>query len=437
MPTLPTNSSNVSPGDSHPSQLAIAGRLPLFSLCVIFLLTCTLPPLLVYLHVSSTLAAGLTVAAALAILLVLVNFAVISAHSGNRPLLQARGNSVVLLGVLLALTVIHGVIASQFVPINVHRFALSLIPLTFLISGAIALSYALKTATPRQIDTMARVCFWAFMGIILLRLAHLEPATAAYHKPVFPFSEPSHFALAFGPFYLYRSVTARRKHQLAWLAFGVAVAVTLRSETFLAFTFGAAILCRRLLLLTSVAALAILTTAATHLSYFTSRTDITAHSRNLSVLVYIQGWEFLWRSLVLSRGWGLGFQQLGTFPLHLAITRLIRRYANGTALNTMGGSFVLSKLGSEFGIFGLLLTVAFSALCLTSIAKLRRLAHMQHDTFARCVIVAFGVDMFIRGTGYFYGAALLFLGALLSLSPGYGLLRRHVSKRHGEALILQ
>ena len=437
MHTPPNALENTSHDRDCSRRVATAGRLPLFSLCTITLLTCTAPPLLVYLHVSSTLAAGLILAAALAVLLVLINFAVQSSHPGDRALLQAPGSSVVFVSAILALVVIHGMIAAQLGPFNDRRFTLSLIPLTFLLAGAIALSYALKTATTLQIDTMVRVCFLAFMGLILLRLAHIEPDSATYTKPVFPFTEPSHFALAFAPFYLYLSITARKRHQLLWLGAGVGIAVALRSETFLAFTFGAALLCRRLLLLTSLAALALLTGAAAHLAYFTSRTDISAHSRNLSVLVYIQGWELLWRSLIVSRGWGLGFQQLGTFPLHLSITRLISHSANGTELNTMGGSFVLSKLGSEFGIFGLILAISFSSLCLKCIVKLQRLAQVQHDTFARCVIVAFGVDMFIRGTGYFYGAALLFLAATLSLSPGYGLLRRYISTRTGATLILQ
>ena len=428
---------------SHPvdcrssSPLDIAGRLPFFSLCTIFLAADTLPPLIVYLRISSSLAAGLIVAAALAIALVAVNFAVISTRSGKQTLLQARANSIVLIGTTLALICVHGMIASRLVPVNFHRFALSLIPLVFLLAGATSIAYVLRTATQRQIDSMAWVCFWTFVCFLFLRVFHFEPDSSIYPKALFPFTEPSHFALAFGPIYLYRSIAAPKRQQWVWLAFGVLSAIVLKNATLLAFAFGAAMLCRRLLLLTSVATIAILTTAATHLSYFTSRADITSHSRNLSVLVYIQGWEFLWRSLILSHGWGLGFQQLGIVPLHLGITRLIRSYANGVTLNTMGGSFVFSKLGSEFGVFGVFLAVCFGILCIKSIMRLRSMTSLKHSTFARCIIISFGIDMFIRGTGYFYGAPLLFIGAALSLSSGFGLGHRQVAQSGSETLVLR
>lgn len=396
----------------------IAGQLPLASICAIFLAADTVPPLLFYLHIGSSLTPGFMIAAAIAIVLVSINFGIVSARSGGPSLLDMRANSVVFIGVTLALICIHGMIASQLVPIDFHRFALSLIPLVFLLASAASIAYVLRSATPGQIDAMAWVCFWAFIGFLLLRVLHLEPNASAYHKPLFPFSEPSHFALAFGPIFLYRSITAPKRWQLAWIAFCVITAVIVRNATLIAFAFGAAMLCRRLLLVTSVATIAILSTAATHLSYFTSRADISSHSRNLSVLVYVQGWGFLWHSLVLTHGWGLGFQQLGISPLHLAVTQLIQRYTNGTALNTKGGGFLFSKLGSEFGIFGVIIAITFIILCIGSIRRLRTTSSPQQDTLARCLIVAFGIDMFVRGSGYFYGQSILFVGAILSVYRG-------------------
>lgn len=428
-------------GSTHPrysSPPGIAGRLPFFSLCAIFLAAETLPSLVVYFHISNSLAAGLIVAAAIAIALVSVNFAIVSARTGGQTVFHAHANSIVLIGTTLALICAHGVIASRLVPVDFHRFALSLIPLVFLLAGATSIAYVLRTATPRQIDSMVWVCFWIFIGFIILYLIHLEPDSSAFNRAFFPFPEPSHFALAFGPIYLYRSISAPRHRQLAWIAFGAITALVVRDVTLLAFAVGAAVLCRRLLILTFAAACVILTTAATHLSYFTSRADISSHSRNLSALVYLQGWELLLRSLRLSHGWGLGFQQLGTFPLHVSITRVIRGYTQGSALNTMNGSFVFSKFASELGVFGVLLTIAFIILCIKSIVKLRAASgSVPQDTLARCIIVAFGVDMFIRGPGYFYGAPLLFLGAALSLSPGYGLLRRKTSRDGAETLVLR
>jgi hypothetical protein len=153
--------------------------------------------------------------------------------------------------------------------------------------------------------------------------------------------------------------------------------------------------------------------------------------------VYLQGWEFVWRALTISHGWGLGFQQLGIHPMHLAISRLIRAANHGKGLNMKGGSFVFSKLSSEFGMFGIALAIAYLYFCMKSMVTLRTTKTFQHDTFPRCVIVSFGVDLFVRGIGYFYGPAMLFLAAVYSLSPRYDLLRRALSARARDILVLR
>jgi hypothetical protein len=173
------------------------------------------------------------------------------------------------------------------------------------------------------------------------------------------------------------------------------------------------------------------------LSYFTSRADISTHSSNVSALVYVQGWAFIVHSLFITRGWGLGFQQLGVHPFGLAISKLIRAANSGVWLNSDDGGFLLSKLGSEFGVFGIAACIAYGILCLKSIAKVRRSRVIGHDTFARCVVIAFSVDLFIRGMGYFYGSPLLFLGCMLSILPPYKVLRHGSTSSHDSLIVLR
>jgi len=219
--------------------------------------------------------------------------------------------------------------------------------------------------------------------------------------------------------------------------FGFGLALLLKSATMIAFAFAAALLCRRLTIILAAMGVALVAGVATHLHYFTSRADISSHSSNVSALVYLQGWEFVWRALTISHGWGLGFQQLGVHPMHLAVSRLIRAANQGKGLNTKGGSFVFSKLSSEFGMFGIALAIAYVYFCLKCIANLRTTKTFQHDTFSHCVIVAFSVDLFIRGIGYFYGPAMLFLAAAYSLAPRYDLLRHGISSREREILVVR
>jgi hypothetical protein len=427
----------TSPSDlSTIRRQQVTHRLPLLFLALAILCTEFMPPLPVYLQVTNTLAFGTIAAGALVILLVAANTTILAAKRHHFTLADASVNSLLFVGLLIVLVCVHEVVAARLVPMDSQRFVLSLIPLFFLLAGGLALGSALRSATPNELHTVSWICFWIFVGIVVQRMLGLEPLAADFHKPTFPFTETSHFALAFGPIYLYRSVTAPRQHKLMWIAFGLALAVLLKSATLVAFAFGAALLCRRLLLLMLAVSLVFVGGATAHLSYFTSRADISSHSKNISALVYLQGWEFIWRSLILTHGWGLGFQQLGIHPFNLAVTRIIRGMNNGKALNTMGGSFTFSKLASEFGVFGIALAIAYLYFCFQSIRILRATASFRSDTFARCIIVAFGVDMFIRGIGYFYGDALLFWGAVFSLAPSYAFLRHGVSRSGRELLVV-
>ena len=414
-----------------------AGRLPLPVLCGLILITETLPSLLVYIHMATTLAVGTLASGALAALLLLINSTIMAKETGQFLVLNARADDLIFMALILSFICVHGAVASRIAPLNYRRFVLSLVPLTFLLGGGVAIGIAIRHATSAQLHTMSWVLFWVFMAIIALRLLKLEPNSAQMNTPTFPFTETSHFMLALAPIYLYRCITAPRNHRLAWVLFGFALALLLKSATMIAIAFGAAILCRRQTVVVAITGLALVAGAATHLHYFTSRADISSHSSSVSALVYLQGWEFIWRALTISHGWGLGFQQLGAHPMHLAVSRLIRVANHGKGLNTMGGSFVFSKLSSEFGVFGICLAIIYLYFCLKSIACLRATKTFQHDTFARCIIIAFGVDLFIRGIGYFYGPAMLFLAATYSLAPRYNLLRHGVSSRARQILVLR
>lgn len=426
-------------GTAYPSVSARprGSDLRLFLLSAIIIFVEVLPSLPVYLRLNSSLALGTTVAAVIAILLTLTYDVLNAKKSASGMLFAAQANDILFVFAIIGLVVAHGFIASRIIPIEFRRFGLSLIPLALLLAGSLAVSYSIRRAAPAQLHTASWVCFWLFIGVIVLRLAKLEPMTSVFDKATFPFTETSHFALAFGPIYLYRCVTAPKHHQVGWIILGFCLTILLKSATFGVFAFGAALLCRKLAITTFAALLGLLAGAATHLSYFTSRADISSHSSNVSALVYAQGWEFIGRSIEITHGWGLGFQQLGVHPLGLAISRLIRSANKGMSLNIKDGGFLLSKLVSEFGVFGIALTVAYGVLCVRCIHKIRSPGPLDHDTFARCVVVAFGVDMFIRGMGYFYGSPLLFLGSVFSISPAYAMLRRGISKRDSNILVLR
>jgi hypothetical protein len=261
-------------------------------------------------------------------------------------------------------------------------------------------------------------------AIIVLHLTGLQPGTGRGDKSTFPFDELSHFALAFGPVFLYRCATSRgRLRRDFWVILGFALAVVLKSATLVAVALIAAFICRRLLVCLALGAVVAAVGLTVEFKYFTSRADISSHSTNTSALVYLEGWEMLGESIAETDGWGVGFQQLGVHGPASPAAAIIERLTGGGDLNLTDGSFVMAKLGSELGVMGLLLVFGFSLVALKSVLRLRSGRGPPVLTFARSIVAAYSVDMFVRGTGYFTESTLLFVGALFVLTPEGGLLR--------------
>lgn len=381
-----------------------------------------LPPLPAYLGVVPSMALGTMLAAGGCILLVSAEWA-IATRPYREGFLDVGAGGFLLIAAVLAAVSLHGIVADRFNGIDFARFSAALIPLVLTLGGALALAAAIRSASAEQIAAAARLSFWVLCAIILFKLVGLQPRPSFFPKSTFPFTETSHFALAFGPIFLYRCATARPGRRDLWLAFAVALAVLLKSGTLLALAFLAAIVCRRILLVLAAAAVVAAVGLTVQLKYFTSRVDLSNNSSNLSALVYLEGWEMLEDSIDRSGGWGVGFEQLGLAGTNVPAAESIRRVTGGEDFNLTDGSFVLAKLGSEFGVTGLLMVLGYCVLVVRSLGFLRSGIGSASATLARCIVLGYAVDMFVRGTGYFTQSTLLFLAAVLVLAPSGGLLR--------------
>ena len=393
--------------------------VPTWMLCLLLLTEQLVLPLPFYAGITSSMALGMVLAAGVCILTVVICWAIHSRAIG-RSALDANANGLILIGTVLVAVALHGAVADQLAGLDLRRFAASMIPLTLLLGAGLALGAVIRNAPEPSMSRAIRVSFWMLCAIVALKASGLQPGH--YTKSTFPFTETSHFALAFGPVYLYMCSTARSRRRDLWLLFGLVLTLLLKSATLLALMAIAALICRRFL----VAFVAVLLIAAVGLTvqfkYFTSRVSLSSDSSNVSALVYLEGWEMLHDSLVRSRGWGVGFEQLGLQGSDVSAAEAIRNLTGGDDLNLKDGSFVLAKLGSEFGTAGLLLVAGYAFLAFRCLRALRRGRGSLNEQFARSVVLAYFVDMFVRGTGYFSQSTLLFVGACLALAPVGGLL---------------
>ena len=410
--------------------------LPTAILVLLILTVQLVPSLPAYFGLATSMALGTMMAAGICIALVGFYWALAARREG-KGLLHAGAGGYLLAATMTAVILLHAIIADQIQPVDFRRLLASLVPLFLLLGAAIAIAGGIRTARESQISTAAGVSFWVLIAVVVLKVTGLEPLASHFSKPTFPFTETSHFALALGPVYIYRCALARGRRRDLWLLFGLLLAVFLKSGSLLFVAFAAAVIGRRILVLAALGAVVAVVGLSVELKYFVQRADVSDTSSNLTALVYLEGWEMLDDSITRTHGWGVGFEQLGLRGTGVTAAETIRRLTGGRDLNLQDGGFVLAKLGSELGVLGFLLVLGYCLLAIRCIRRLRAGGEMLNVVFAQSVVVAYGVDMFVRGVGYFAESTLLFSAALLVLMPSDAMFRVGVGPKLERLLVLR
>jgi hypothetical protein len=143
---------------------------------------------------------------------------------------------------------------------------------------------------------------------------------------------------------------------------------------------------------------------------------------NLSSLVWLNGFSMASNYFQLTNGLGVGFNSMGC-------SNDVRFYGNymdqitslsGSTLNILDGSFIASKLISEFGVIGFLLVIYLTIKCiqvlLNGIYKNIYLKNMDFINIAGAMLII--TFLYIRGGGYYQ------LGFFISLSMLFACLNK-------------
>lgn len=264
-----------------------------------------------------------------------------------------------------------------------------------------------------------------------------------YHKSIFPFAEPSHYALVFSSFFFVTGIVLRKKQRLLLVMSLLLLGALLPNMTLLVITLimiavyyilplkKERIIAFALAALVGVGVLG--SVDSSKLSYFyerlpfveTPNSSSLSRGPNLTALVYMQGWEVLTEEFANTSGLGVGLLNMeNTVPGYYA--ELIRQKTGGGYRNRAEGSFFASKLITEYGMVGVLVLLAYSVLFLKSLIffyRLERHIDSRHRTeegryplsqiYAHSVIVIFVVEAFVRGVGYYSAGAFLLIVAIL------------------------
>jgi hypothetical protein len=313
---------------------------------------------------------------------------------------------------------LHLVLVGCVSTVDFGRALSSLPMLGICLAGGGALADILVDLETSRFESLMRRFF---LGLLILGMAApisvLQPFHGSFEKPVFPFTEPSHFALAITPFLIFSCVSSSPKKRMIYLGTALLEALLLQNLTFLVGCFFAASITLRRRHMVMFVFVLVPVLLALDLSYYLDRIDFSGEVQNLSSLVYLQGWQMIEESLTVTHGLGRGFQQLGLNGTAVSAADLIRAITGGE-LNLLDGGFNLSKLVCEFGILGALLSAWYVFVGLRAFRTLRSVVAGRQTVsgiqiFCASVILAYLLEIFLRGAGYFTPTGLLLITALM------------------------
>lgn len=318
---------------------------------------------------------------------------------------------------VLVVILLHLGLGLFFWQADLDRILVSVGGMAVMLAAAPVFALTFYRADEKSIHDATTIALCVFPIAALLGLLGVQPASGlASERPAYPFTEPSHLALAALPFFLHAAVRARGL--VKWGVLGTMLLLVLVMQS-LSLGVGVVItaMCAlRVVQMVPFVIVAIVAMLNIDLTYYIERLDFSVNNTNLSTLVYLQGIELMQEGMEKTGGWGIGFQQLGFAPTNVLATEMIRRVGGGE-LNLGDGSFLAAKFVAEFGILAIATIGAYLAFAVRAAWRLRaiavgRIEASQAITFAHAAFVALAVELFVRGIGYFSGTFALALASI-------------------------
>jgi len=393
----------------------------LFSLLLILLL----PNFIYSVFSVSSLAVGITLANVFIFLLILFSWGDIK-FSVNSILLAFISISVITISSLFFL--LHDGIAKP---------VLSILPIMLIFFIA---SEASKRIYQQNID-LVRIVGLSVIILLVLGLIVVFGyrivccGIELVGKPIFPFTEPSHYALTFGPLAVgYAFYSNIAKVFFAAFLF-VVLGLALESLTLIVFSMiiflSSTIRLKRIYFLLCIPiliffTLRIILVLIEFSPYFAARLD-AGLNYNTTTLFYLRGFEVAYLNFIDTHGLGLGFQMLGSKYTLTGYYHDLMTFANPNTVSTDSG-FLAAKIIAEFGFLGVISLIVYIYVVLWAILRAntihRVLANMKdirkhreatRRLFFMGVVVSLSVEIFLRSYGYFSPGVFLLLVAILYL----------------------
>ena len=277
-----------------------------------------------------------------------------------------------------------------------------------LIAILLFLSYLFVVYLERVNDKM----FFIFSnGVFIVLILDLIFSIFNNKEPLF-FKEPSHLALIFLPFFLHKLLNNNQlnRSNIFFIFFIIAIAFLVENLTLLVGVLMITFISNKLKNLIYIISILGITLFFVNIDYFLSRLTFSGEITNLSVLVFLSGWERALLNFQNTFGLGIGLNQLGYIGT-LGDFQEILSNLGLAGLNIYDGGSTASKLISELGFLGLFMIMLylFSFFKFNILIKRYITFLDSKDIFFLSVFIMFSVELFIRGVGYFSPTVFLFL----------------------------
>ncbi len=300
--------------------------------------------------------------------------------------------------------------------LNIPRSIGSYFLLCFILIFSCLLASCSKAIESNKFHKIVRSTYYLLILLVCITFPLIQ-LHLVHRKSMIFFSEPSHFALAFGPFLLYMMVWSGKLKQ--HFSIGFVLGLMLTNLTLIVFALFALLILSKskgkifIAPFLFMGCYLVYLFFGGHFGYFLERVIISPESDNLSVLVLLSGYERAYLGLFDNYGLGVGFQQMGVVgPMGIIQEKMVLEL-NAEGLNVFSGGTFFSKIVVEFGVFGFIAVLAYVAFLPRVIRKIRlNNFHTAQELFYSSCFIMFVIVVFLRGPGYFSPSVLIFLSSI-------------------------
>lgn len=364
-----------------------------------------IPNLLMYLHLSNTPALGIAI---ISIFFILANLKLIS--------FKRLGSEFIIPLIIILFMTVQLLLVGTFHEIDYLKGYLSIPLISLLIFCSYLICKIFLNINEFRVNKIINIVYFILIFIALLYVLGVKIESDTFQKGIFPFTEPSIWALTIAPFYIYKVSTSSKIYSslinitvMTFFALYIENMTTLLLVVLSIYLISKKIGSYFFFLLILAAGIVIY-----QMEYFSNR--IAIGGNNESLLAFLNGWESSLYIFENGKYLGLGFQQLGTEPIETAsMNRMIELV--GHTSNTTDGGFLVAKILCEFGVIGLFIMAIYIKSLKNSLSFLR-LAGADNDKtssktifFNACIASSIPYMLF-KGNGYFsISIILLFASA--------------------------